>query len=250
MRDMRELRWSAFRYLEKGAFCAVIGFFSWGAYQHMSAAYWDSGRLVEMKRVYIEGDTTFSSLAAAERRLQRAVADGLFNADLTELEEELRTDVWVSRAFAELVWPAGLRVRLFEHKVIAYWGEDALLSDAGVVFEPESVPAEIAERSLPTLSGNAERSREVLALYLDLQAVLARLGRRITRLEENDHRSVDLHLDNGVHIAVGGKDQLARIRRMAEVYPVFFASGRRKPEYIDLRYPTSVAVRYTKEEGA
>lgn len=217
---------------------------------------WSGASMLGMQSMQVIGDTTYASRELAEERLARAVTAGPMNTDLRALEELLQTDPWVADAIAELVWPFGLEVRLIEHKVAARWGEHSLLSDAGVIFTPRRIPEAIASRQLPVLYSEAQddalgetptdRSVKLLTQLADLQAAFDGIERRIVALRESAQFSLTLWLDDGVRIAVGRKDQLARVQRLARVYSAFFSDSR-VPASIDLRYPTSVAVRYGQE---
>lgn len=252
----RPILHTALRRLEKCAFLAALGGFLWWVWQYppLSAPLSNplsnmvsgvaESHAPEMRKAYLEGEARFASREVAEHVLSVATAGGLFKTDLGRLEEELRVDPWVRRARAELVWPSGLRVRLFEHKVVARWGAEALLSDAGVTFLPRTIPDAIAQRELPILyAENEGRADELLALYREAREVFKPLGRRVVQLHENEQYSLHLRLDDDLRVFIGRKDRIERIHRMAEIYSGLFAAGRR-PEYVDLRYPTSIAVRY------
>ena len=54
-----------------------------------------------------------------------------------------------------------------------------------------------------------------------------------------------MELDNGVRVALGRREQAARLRRLFSVRGILEAAGVAR---VDLRYPTGVAVRY-REAG-
>lgn len=269
-KEQRPLKQRVLLRLEKCVFLAVLITCGWWLFNHGSTfVQWDIGELSSMKNVRIAGETKYIAREPIHEKLAQATDNGLFNIDLHALESAIAAnDPWVAGVAIEIIWPFGVKAYLNEHRVIAHWGDDALLSTDGVIFTPPEIPPEINNLSLPTLYSDAlgpievgpievdpaetrqyddsERLASLLSLYEQAQAVLQATGRRIVSLRENAQFSVTLWLDDGVEVAIGRKGQIERVKRMVEVYAILFAE--KKPEYIDLRYPTSVAVRYEGEQ--
>jgi cell division protein FtsQ len=56
-------------------------------------------------------------------------------------------------------------------------------------------------------------------------------------------------LDNGIFLEAGYKDVLSRLGQLVKVFPKMIGPRIGDVEYIDLRYPNGVAVKWKNEYG-
>ena len=98
---------------------------------------------------------------------------GFFAVRLDDAQVAVSRLPWVDTAEVRKRWPDTLEVRVVEHRPIARWGEDRLLSDAGTLF-----PAAGAEApaSLPLLDGPDTRTAAVMELYGEARELFAPAG--------------------------------------------------------------------------
>jgi cell division protein FtsQ len=80
--------------------------------------------------------------------------------------------------------------------------------------------------------------------YAKMASVLAPLHFRITRLELTPTMTWSITLDNGMKLNVGHKDILTRLDHFVKVYSKIVGDRVAEVDYIDLRYPNGMAVRW------
>jgi cell division protein FtsQ len=221
----------------------ALAMLAYGAISWVGAQPWFALRSIEVK-------TPVKHVTEAQLRLvaERQVRGTFFTVDLDAVRDSLEKLPWVREARVERRWPDTLVVSLTEHVPLARWNDDALVSEAGEVF----VAADSA--NLPRLSGPEESSDEVIAAYRRHQAVLEKIGMRISELRLSPRRAWRIRLGNGVELALGREQTDARLARFIDLYPRLFDAravataqdgappSAALPAAIDLRYPDGFAV--------
>ena len=101
----------------------------------------DSGfqDIVPIENVEIESAYENVSLIDLRTKIVSVLEGGYFTVDLEVIRQALLELPWVEDASIRMQWPSGLHIKVIEKKAIAYWGKDAVLSDRGQVFKPDSV---------------------------------------------------------------------------------------------------------------
>jgi cell division protein FtsQ len=84
----------------------------------------------------------------------------------------------------------------------------------------------------------------MLQHFKDINRLLQPLHVRILTLELTPYFTWKLRLDNGMMLQLGHKDILTRLAHFVKVYPKIVGSRVADIEYVDLRYPNGVAVRW------
>ena len=155
---------------------------------------------------------------------------GFFAVRLDEIQQAVSQLPWVEPVQVRKQWPDVLEVRIDEHRPVAHWGEDQLLSEAGRVFPAAGLRM---PPGLPQLDGPESRAREVMALYEDARARLP--GVRGVSLDRRGSWSIAL--GNGTRVVLGRNDPAARLARFAPLLPRLAAQ---RPRQLlvraDLRY--------------
>ena len=238
-------RTSWYLHLERSLFAVLMCVSLWWIHEQVKSrdvALWNGDRHV---RLY--GDFTHVSRERVLDTVNTAIRDGVSYDGLRALERALSADPWVRRAELERVWPGGVNVRISENRAITRWGDNALLSEEGRVFSPASIPADVEQQNLPVLySASVDRAQRLTALLHALRGIVEPRGMKVTALRENEQFSVEMWLDERIHVVLGSKDMEARVRRMIAIHDALALDD---IQYVDLRYPTGMAVRYA-EEGA
>lgn len=200
--------------------------------------WWGSERW-PLSRLRVSG--TFERVEPAQ--LQAALAPharrGFFAVDLVAARRSLETLPWVERAEVRKRWPDVLDVRVTEHRPIARWGSERLLSDRGRLFPARggAVPA-----GLPRLSGPDARVPEVVALYNESRALFATLGVQVRSVALDARGSWTLELDNGADVVIGRTDARARLARFARLMPQLLDRRMQPLARADLRYTNGFAL--------
>lgn len=181
-------------------------------------------------------------------QVQRTVAphagQGFFALRLDEIRAALAELPWVERVEVRKRWPDTLEVTLHEHRAIARWGEDRLLSEHGVLF---AAPGADALRGLPLLDGPDNRVGEVVAAWGEARRLLAGtplspIGVRLTA-----RGSWRIRLADGADLVLGRTDPLPRLQRFARVIPKILASESRSLHRADLRYTNGFAITWQEQ---
>jgi cell division protein FtsQ len=186
---------------------------------------------------------------AARSELQVAIAHGLagnfFTVNLRGIERALDELGWVKSSSVRRQWPSTLVIDIQEQVPVARWGKDALLNRAGKIFKPL---AGTYPRHLPILHGPAGRTGLLLARFQRLSNILAPARLSVRALVQDQRRAWHLLLDNGIAVAIGRGDPVARVARLARVYPQVLVSHASHIERIDLRYTNGLAVAWKQPD--
>lgn len=210
------------------------------------AAWWWHDAHWPVDVVRIEGAVAHADRDALKEVVARHTRDGFFGMDLGALRADLVALPWVRDASLRRVWPETLYVDVHEHEPAATWNGSALVSDAGVVFEP----ATLEVGALPALRGPADHGPAMLERLRAFERRLAPLGLAVAALEQDARRSWRLELDNGVAVRLGRDAVAQRLERFAAVWPAVLAPRAGRITAVDLRYTNGFAVSWDGEPPA
>lgn len=132
-------------------------------------------------------------------------------------------------------------VNIIEKQPLARWNGASILSATGELFHPaaKTVPA-----GLPLFFGPEGEQMQIMGYYDRLTQILQPLHVKIMRLELMPHFAWRIMLDNGIKLTAGYKDSLTQLTGFVKVYPKIVGDRAGEVEYIDLRYPNGMAVRW------
>ncbi|MDZ7749338.1 MAG: cell division protein FtsQ/DivIB [Halofilum sp. (in: g-proteobacteria)] len=196
--------------------------------------------------VRIEGVVAHVDRGALKQVVAAHSRDGFLRMDLGDLRADLVALPWVRDASLRRVWPDTLYVDVREHAAAASWNGAALVSEAGVVFEPASVEVD----GLPALRGPEGHGPAMLERLRAFRERLAPLGLEIAALEQDARRAWRVVLGNGVGVRLGRDQVDARLERFAAVWPGVLAPRVDRIAAVDLRYPNGFAVAWEGEPPA
>lgn len=196
-------------------------------------------------QVQVEGETRYVDVAALKSQILSQGKQGFVSSNMDHIRTEIEAFGWVKSAKLKRFWPYGLKVELDEHQPVARWGDQALLSAEGDVFE---VPEQQAFTKLPKLTGIAGQELEMMAIYSDLNRQLWSLGLSIEHLHQSARGAWELVCNSGLKINLG-KDQIQqKMSKFVKVYQLSLAKDIEKIEQVDLRYTNGLAVAWKAEE--
>ncbi len=169
------------------------------------------------------------------------VSKGFFGVEVDLIKEQLLQVPWVADVSVRRVWPDQVVIAISEKNPIARWNENSLLSSTGEVFNPAltSYPAD-----LPHFVGPEGKQATVLAFYTEINQLLNPLHLKIKRLELSPYLSWDMEFGNGMKVRLGYKDVLTRVGHFVKVYSKIVGERADDVDYVDLRYPNGLAVRW------
>jgi cell division protein FtsQ len=169
------------------------------------------------------------------------VNNGFFAVDVERVKEQLLQLPWVDQVMVRRVWPDQVSITINEKTPIALWNGVSLLSSHGDLFSPAAATYPTA---LPQLIGPAGEQIMMAQYYSKMADLLAPLHFKITQLQLTPAMAWRLTLTGGIKLNIGHKDVLTRLRHFVKVYPRIIGNRIADVEYIDLRYPNGMAVRW------
>lgn len=192
----------------------------------------------------VKVDGELQRLAPVE--LQSAVDNRLngqsfFGLSLDKVLDGLTGLAWVSEARVRREWPDTLHLWVNEHKPVALWRGDAVLTQGGELIYP-GVGDELTV--LPALSGAEGREVPLWSRFTSLCRELDAVGLRPKALKEDRRGSLTVVLANGMSIRMGRVDTEARMKRFIEVFEETLALRIDEVEEVDLRYAHGFSVRW------
>ncbi len=202
-------------------------------------------RLLPIRVVNVDGEMHGLSRASLTQTIVEHINGGLLTQDLAALQQRVEDLPWIHRASVRRVWPDRLVFSVSEHVALAQWGDNGLVTEAGIVFRPRDgrLPA-----GLVRLDGTDDFAPEVVERYLRWHPQLAELGLIVDAVVRNTRGDWTLTLLGGTELYLGTDDIETRFERLLVAYPQVEAIG--VPTRIDLRYSNGFAVRWVPRVDA
>lgn len=169
------------------------------------------------------------------------VSKGFFSIDVESIKDRLLQSAWVSKASVQRVWPDEVLISVVEKKPIAKWNNTSLISSNGEVFSPE---LNTYPEGLTELVGPPGQQIQILQYYKKLCGLFNPLHLKISRFEFAPLHTFFLTFNNGMKLSVGYKDVLTHLSHFVKVYPKIIGQRSNEIEYVDLRYPNGLAVKW------
>ena len=202
--------------------------------------YWEP-RLLPVRVIEVQGELHHHSSELLQEMLAKRLRGGFLTADLADLKRGAEELAWVGGASIRRIWPDRLQVRVNEHKPVARWNGEGLVTAEGVVFRPRTgtVPA-----GLPMLEGDEQRARELVQRYLKWRDELMLAGHLIDSLAVDARGAWRVDLVSKTRLELGTSEIEQRLARFIGAAPQLDAAGRQ--ELVDLRYSNGFAVRWAR----
>ncbi len=190
--------------------------------------------------VSIEGEVRQMTLQLIQDRVGQTLEAGILTQDLGVIQAAIKELPWVSGAGVRRAWPDRLVISVQEHKPLARWGDDGLVTAEGRVFRPDrhEIP-----HGLPRLAGPDDQALQVVTRFQAWQPLLKSQGLSILALEDDPRGAWTLTTDAGFNLLLGKTDVDSRLERFLRAYPNILAAGR--PARVDMRYSNGLAVSWS-----
>lgn len=208
------------------------------------ALHWEP-RLLPIRVVTVDGEMHGLSRESLQQTIAEHIDGGILTQDVAALKARVEELPWIHRASVRRVWPDRLVFTVTEHEAVARWGDNGLVTEAGIVFRPRDGRLPVG---LVRLDGADDRAPEVVERYRRWHPQLAQLGLIIDAVVRNARGDWTLILLGGTEIYLGTEDMELRFKRLLAAYPQVEAIG--IPVRIDLRYSNGFAVRWVPRTGA
>lgn len=177
-----------------------------------------------------------------QKILSPLVSHGFFGVEVNGIKNRLTQLSWVSRVTVRRIWPDQVWVTIVEKNPVAQWNGNSLLNATGDTFVPDVSSSALVD--LPQLVGPEGKQGYVLQYYNEINQLLTGLHFSVSRLELTSGRVWNITLSNGMKLTLDHKDFLTRFGHFVKVYPRVVGAHASEIDYVDLRYPNGLAVKW------
>jgi len=173
-----------------------------------------ANKVFAFQGITVIGDVNHCNAATVRAHVVSRVRGSFFSMDLGSTRDAFEAIPWVRKAVVHRDFPNHLRVKLQEHQVVAYWGDESeqrLLNSYGEVFDANT--GEVEQYGLPRLNGPQSQSAQVLAAYRLMEPQFTLLNLTIESLDLSVQGSWRITLAGGALIEAGRGDAEALAQR-------------------------------------
>ncbi|MDB5884484.1 MAG: Polypeptide-transport-associated domain protein FtsQ-type [Polaromonas sp.] len=200
-----------------------------------------------LSAIRVGGELTHNNAVTLRANVAPKLAGNFLTVDLAATRAAFETVPWVRRAVVQREFPNRLKVVLYEHKAVAYWGpqgESRLVNSEGEVFDAN--PGDVENEELPLLNGPKGQAPQVLQAYQALFPLFEEMDAVLEQLQLSDLGSWRAQLDSGASIELGHgslAEVQTRARRFIDTVPQVSSRFGRDVESADLRYGSGYALK-------
>ena len=169
---------------------------------------------------------------------------GFFAVDVAAVRRAVEELPWVAEARVRRIWPDRLGIQVVEHRPLARWGEDGVVSREGTLFRP---PGGTIPEALPTFRGPEALAADMVERFEELTQTLEGTGLSLQGLAADRRRAWRLELDNGIEVVLGRDARHDRLQRFLASWSETLQPMADRIEAVDLRYTNGFAVRWEGE---
>ena len=195
--------------------------------------------------IVIEGDLTLAEQVAMQEQISGLNLKGILSLDLSGFETQLQLMDWARRVDVRRRWPNKLVIYVYKESPVAQWDDHTFLSADGDILQ---LPDQYDQ--LPRLSAQLSSPRESMEIFRLLQQYAAREGLAILELTESAQGEWQVGFESGTVVRLGAVELEARMIRFLRAYANIIQHQQRPVAYVDARYPSGVAVRYSEIDVA
>ncbi len=196
-------------------------------------------------KVSVTGDLFFLEKREVMDEIPVYQGDRLLDVNLNAIQDRLGNMPWIYSARVSRQWPDTINVVVVEQKPIAFWNETQLLNQYGAVFERNGKPM----NTLPMLLGAQGSETNVVQRFLEFSQLLAPLGMKVVRLQQNEQMAWEVETSNGIRLELGTTQALEKMQRFVFLYENQLKNQSRAVAVVDLRYNNGAAVSWKVQEA-
>ena len=162
-----------------------------------------------------------------------------FDIDLNYLKNKLEKIEWVRKINVRRSYPNEIIIDIEEHTPILIWNNKMYINMYGEKFNVSKI-----DKNIPILISDESRINEVFTYFKLFNEKLSsrKLDFKITKIMENEIRSLTISLSSGINIQLGSKDVNIKIPLFFEIYNSLNTRDLNKIRYIDMRYSNGFSV--------
>lgn len=223
-------------------FLTVIFFIVWGYNALFDWAQNKNDSPVDEVVVY--GEFSYLDKTALEAQIRKKLDGSFFTLNVEKLQREIEENPWVYGVSIRKEWPQKVNVYVVEQEAFAVWNNDLLLNNFGDVFYANGIEV---DQSLPRLYGPEGNEQDVLQGYVNMQSLLELHDFTISELVLSERYAWQMWLETGIQLNLGRADNMTRVQRFIDLYPLLSRYGDKKVAKIDLRYDIGLAVSWQEK---
>lgn len=199
-----------------------------------------------IKQVVVTGDLQILDKKQLTPVIEPFTKTNLYLLDAKALEKAIEDNPWVYSASMTSIWPDKLVVKIFEQNPVAFWGEDEMLAENGVI-----IKASLKSKKdiLPKLFSPSGKGRNMATGFLRIREWMKDFPLKMVEFREDSRGSWQIKLENGVTLKIGRELQEKRLRRFMVGYEQSLNKVIEKISAVDLRYTNGFAVQWKKGKG-
>ena len=218
-------------------------------------------RTLPITKVRALGDFSFVTEEMLHKALSQGIANnknvvktdmdilenkGFFTIDVDAIKKRVETMPWIKQASVQRVWPDTLIIEVVEHKAVAYWGDNGLVSESGIVFFPDkkSYP-----QNLPKFIATQGLVENCLRYFTDATEMFTAINLKVAEVRFSPRQALTLTLSNGVELNLGRQNKLYRLQRFTRVYSAL-NKKMNLIERIDMRYTNGFSVKWKQLQAS
>jgi cell division protein FtsQ len=206
---------------------------------------YDFNDISPIQKVEIEGEFENISHDIFREKVVAVIDGGYFSLDLNSMRTALMALPWVDDISVRRQWPSGLHIKVTEKQAVAYWNDDAMISDRGDVFKPEVIAQRLI---LPRLNGPDGLHNKMWRFLVAINEDFSSMGFEVLDLNLDDRRAWSFHFSsqkvmNEIEVKLGRDHAEDRLARFVRVFSNIDKFNLKNTAVIDLRYPNGFAMR-------
>jgi len=195
-----------------------------------------------LRYVHLHGTWQYLDATEVQSVIAGHSGSSFFALDIEQIQQQLTALPWIKQATVQRRWPDGLDITLQERQVFARWMETELIDQTGQRFQPAQLP----DTAWPVLSGADGQEQIVMQWYQKVSQALSQVDLRISALSQDARGAWTLQLANGLGLKLGKTQLNERLQRFIVLYPKTLRERLADIDSVDLRYPNSIAVRWSQ----
>ncbi len=214
----------------------VVLIVSWQGWQEVKA---QGADWLPVRYVRIEGVFQFIAKNKIKQVLKGQVNNGLYNADIQQIQTSVNQLPWVENVRVKRVWPDALDIKIVEQTPVVRWGATGLLNEKAELFIPDNIN-EFSR--LPLLKGPDGNEKKFLEIMKGLTIALSDQEMRLVEFSVNNRRAWNIKLNNGLELILGRNEPLDKFQRFLKSFTLIGEEQVAKVAVVDLRYPNGYAL--------
>jgi len=191
--------------------------------------------------IEVKGDLNILDKQQLQPVIEPFTKTNLYLLDQKALETAIESNPWVQSASMTKIWPDKLRIKIYEQRPVAFWGDKEMLAENGEIIKA-SLPKE--KDNFPLLYSPSDKGRNMATGFLKIRKWMKDFPLKMVEFREDSRGSWQIKLQNGMTVKIGREHQEKRLRRFMVGYDHSLKNVVNDVKTVDLRYTNGFAVKW------